>query len=67
MSISITLDDERGAEPTTATAGANSSALVAEASREYLNRSAATTTRVDTWSANLLRQGRAAAARQTHG
>jgi predicted transcriptional regulator len=40
MSISITLDDELGAELNAAVAGNNRSAVVAEAIREYLDRRA---------------------------
>ncbi len=40
VSISITLDDELGAELNAAVAGNNRSALVAEAVREYLDRRA---------------------------
>jgi metal-responsive CopG/Arc/MetJ family transcriptional regulator len=40
MSISITLDDELGQELNVAVAGANRSAFVADAIREYLDRRA---------------------------
>jgi metal-responsive CopG/Arc/MetJ family transcriptional regulator len=40
MSISITLDDELGAELNAAVAGGNRSSIVAEAIREYLDRRA---------------------------
>lgn len=40
MSISITLDDELGDELNAAVAGANRSAFVAEAIRDYLDRRA---------------------------
>ena len=40
VSISITLDDDLGADLNAATAGGNRSALVAAAIREYLDRQA---------------------------
>ncbi|MEU4244183.1 ribbon-helix-helix domain-containing protein [Actinoplanes sp. NPDC026619] len=40
VSISITLDDELGAELNNAVAGSNRSAFVAEAIRDYLDRRA---------------------------
>jgi predicted transcriptional regulator len=40
ISISITLDDELGAELNAAVAGGNRSSIVAEAIREYLDRRA---------------------------
>jgi metal-responsive CopG/Arc/MetJ family transcriptional regulator len=40
VSISVTLDDQLGADLNAATAGGNRSAIVAEAIREYLDRHA---------------------------
>ena len=40
MSISVTLDDDLGAELNAAVAGSNRSAFVAEAIRDYLDRRA---------------------------
>ncbi|MFY1673583.1 ribbon-helix-helix domain-containing protein [Plantactinospora sp. WMMB334] len=51
VSISITLDDDLGAELNTAVGGGNQSAVVAEAIREYLDRRAVAAAAV--WHASL--------------
>jgi predicted transcriptional regulator len=51
VSISITLDDDLGADLNEASAGGNRSALVAEAIREYLDRRAVEAARA--WHASL--------------
>ena len=51
VSISITLDDDLGADLNAASAGGNRSALVAHAIREYLDRRAVVAASV--WHASL--------------
>jgi len=58
MSISITLDDELGADLNAAVGGGNRSALVAEAIRDYLDRHAVAA--ANAWHASLTGEDAAA-------